>query len=180
MKKTQCRYGRCFFKGNWNLTLWELDIKKPSVCQMVFLFYRVNNYFPLLASRMYFLRPLSLKAHLAMVPRYRFLNHCPKLLFCVVLQNGYSSIVLFKLRKFLNNDLIPVGLKKLVYHNTRPLDQKDRSLLFCKTAGVQSTFNPFSVVVASAFNWSDAGKKFRLYIFFFIKGDKSAKSFGPT
>jgi hypothetical protein len=34
--------------------------------------------------------------------------------------------------KFLNNDLIPVGLKRLVYHNTRPLDQKDRSLLFCK------------------------------------------------
>jgi hypothetical protein len=32
------------------------------------------------------------------------------------------------------------------------LDQKDHSSLFCKNSRRQSTFNPFSVVVASAFN----------------------------
>jgi hypothetical protein len=58
---------------------------------------------------MYFLRPLSLKAHLAMVPDIDS-KPLSKASLCGY-KNGYSGFVLFKPGKFLNNDLIPVGLK---------------------------------------------------------------------
>jgi hypothetical protein len=102
---------------------------------MVFFFYRVNNYFPLLASRMYFSKAIVIEGAFGDGAKISILKPLSKASFCGASKRLFW-FVLFKLRKFLNNDLIPVGLKRLVYHNTRPLDQKDRSLLFCKTAGV--------------------------------------------
>jgi hypothetical protein len=61
-------YGGAFFK-RLKLDFVRLDIKKTSDVQMVLLLTRVNNYFSFISFKEYFLRPLSLKAHLAMVPR---------------------------------------------------------------------------------------------------------------
>src|SRR5690606_16517225 len=83
--------------------------------------------------------------------------------------------------KFLNSELIHVGLKK---HKTSYCKSRksDKSLIAVrkKIPCVQFTPKLLCVCGTSSFNLSDAANKNFSSLNFLIKGDKSAKSFSPT
>src|SRR5690606_37942294 len=83
--------------------------------------------------------------------------------------------------KFLNNELLPVGLKK---HNTSYFTSAKsvRSLMAVrkKIACLQLTPKSFNVCGTSSFNLSDAGNHKLSSFNCLMRGDKSEKSFCPT
>jgi hypothetical protein len=86
--------------------------KKPSDVQMNFftLFNIVESIIISITLRMYFSKAIVIEGAFGDGAKISILNHCPKLL-CVVLPKRLFWF-LFLNPEVLNNDLIPVGLKK--------------------------------------------------------------------